>query len=86
MAKSEERVLPPHSPVQLGGSPSRPRRPGCPPRAASGRPCGVTRKRRGYARKPVYGRSEEWVETPRCHPLKGITSGSRCGVWAGQAP
>src|SRR2546425_7788184 len=38
-----ERVLPPHSPAQLGVSPSRPRRPGCTPRAASGRPCGVTR-------------------------------------------
>jgi len=37
------RVLPPHSPVQLGVSPLRPRRPGCTPRAASGRPCGVTR-------------------------------------------
>jgi Tol biopolymer transport system component len=41
------RVLPPHSPAQLGVSPSRPRRPGCTPRAASGRPCGVTRS-------PVY--------------------------------
>src|SRR3989442_7079553 len=38
-----ERVLPPHSPGQLGVSPSRPRRPGCTPCAASGRPCGVTR-------------------------------------------
>src|SRR5438445_815312 len=38
-----ERVLPPHSPAQLGASPSQPRRPGCTPRAASGRPCGVTR-------------------------------------------
>jgi hypothetical protein len=38
-----ERVLPPHSPAQLGVSPSRPRRLGCTPRAASGRPCGVTR-------------------------------------------
>src|SRR5436309_5971880 len=38
-----ERVLPPHSPSQLGVSPSQPRRPGCTPRAASGRPCGVTR-------------------------------------------
>src|SRR5438132_6010580 len=33
----------PHSPAQLGVSPSRPRRPGCTPRAASGHPCGVTR-------------------------------------------
>jgi len=38
-----ERVLPPHSPAQLDVSPSRPRRPGCTPRAASGHPCGVTR-------------------------------------------
>jgi len=38
-----ERVLPPHSPAQLGVSPSRSRRPGCTPCAASGRPCGVTR-------------------------------------------
>src|SRR5438034_4546852 len=41
--KRKERVLPPHSPAQLGVSPSRPRRPGCTPRAASGRPCGATR-------------------------------------------
>src|SRR2546427_11837981 len=38
-----ERVLPLHSPSQLGVSPSQPRRPVCTPRAASGRPCGVTR-------------------------------------------
>ena len=43
MKMKRERVLPPHSPAQLGVSPSRPRRPGCTPRAASGRPCGVTR-------------------------------------------
>src|SRR5436309_4547750 len=40
-----ERVLPPHSPAQLGVSPSQPRRPGCTPCAASGHPCGVTRSR-----------------------------------------
>src|SRR3989442_1974383 len=38
-----ERVLRPHSPAQLGVSPSRPRRSGWTPRAASGHPCGVTR-------------------------------------------
>jgi len=38
-----ERVLSPHSPAQLGVSPSKLRRPGCTPRAASGHPCGVTR-------------------------------------------
>src|SRR2546426_12734756 len=38
-----ERVLPPHSPAQLGVSPSAPCRPGCTPRAGSGHPCGVTR-------------------------------------------
>src|SRR5881396_679100 len=43
--RGQERVLPPHSSAQLGVSPSRPRRPGCTPRAASGRPCGVTRLR-----------------------------------------
>src|SRR5207247_6279169 len=35
-------VLPPHNPAQLGVSPTKPRRPGCTPRAASGHPCGVT--------------------------------------------
>src|SRR5438552_11397979 len=43
MKMKRERVLPPHSPAQLGVSPSRPRRPGCTPFAASGHPCGVTR-------------------------------------------
>src|SRR2546422_8764481 len=41
--EAEERVLSADSPVELRVSPSRPRRPGCTPRAASGRPCGVTR-------------------------------------------
>ena len=50
---AKERGLPPHSPVQPGNplllplqrveTPSQPRRPGCTPCAASGRPCGVTR-------------------------------------------
>src|SRR3989454_12778368 len=59
----------PHSPAQLGVSPSRPRRPGCTPRAASGRPCGVTRERLNATAVVERGGGE----------TEPVRRGSRCG-------
>src|SRR2546428_270405 len=88
------RVLPPHSPVQLGVSPSRPRRPGCTPRAACGHPCGVTRsiatgvlRRRSRCRRGRRG-GGEWGPggaeggTPES---AGLRQGSRLSTSGGLA-